>query len=225
MTEVNDNVVSDGLQVEDVDTLRRHYGGLRAAILTELFSLPSEAQNVDIQMGGKVQERLGKAALDKVKVAHGELFARDKIEAAKVRFIENELEMAAAIQALAERASEVLSPRQATTTDVLQASTMTSDQILAASEVARSMGDAGEDTLLVLLRACIERDLDQEAWHIAAMNPEWEQALTVIGEASQLPDEPDPDEIAARFDAQSPESAVQLLGGGESELNRLGHIR
>jgi len=193
--------------------------------MAELFSLPSEAQNVDISMDNSVQERIGKSALNQVKQATGELLARDRIEACKARWIELELEEAAACAALAEHANEVISPKNATVAEILQAATMTPDQILTASEVARSMGDAGEDALLVLLRSCIERELDQEAWHLAAMNEEWEQALTVIGEASQLPDEPDPDEIAARFDSMAPDSAVQLLGGGESELSRLGRIR
>ena len=75
------------------------------------------------------------------------------------------------------------------------------------------------------MRTAIERDLELAQHHIAAFREEWSTALTVLREVSQYPDDVDAEEFASRFDSIVPDSAVQLLGGGESELNRLGPVR
>ena len=102
---------------------------------------------------------------------------------------------------------------------------MTEDQALAASDMARAMGDAGADACLVLLRAGMERDMDTLVAHIVSFSEEWQNAYNVLAEASQLPDSVDESEIGEFFDSQVPTSATQLLGSAQSEANISGMLR
>jgi|SRR5215217_6521381 len=226
MSEMNANNVNgvQSSEIEDVDSLKRAYGSRKSAVLGSLFEMASGIQSEEAQLDGKVKARVGDNVVRQLDAATRELVARDAIEKAKVEFIELELEEAEALNALAEHANEVLTPKQASVESILQAATMTEDQIIDAADAAVNMGDAGEQALLVLLRASIERGYDQAMHRIASFNEEWANAVNVLAETADSPDI-DENDIASRFDSMVPDSAVQLLGGGESELNRLGRIR
>jgi hypothetical protein len=225
--EMNENNVN-GVpvsEVRSVDDVKRHFGALKSNLMGTLFELASNIRSEEAQLDERVRSRAGDNVVRQLDLAARELKARDAIEKAKIEFISLELEEAEALDALATHANEVLSPKQASVESVLMASTMTEEQIVDASDAAAAMGDAGEDTLLVLLRASIERGFDGAMHHIAAFNEDWADAVNILAETTDSPDLNEED-FAARFDSMAPRSsAVELLGGGESELNKLGRIR
>lgn len=215
--------MAEGIQT--IETIKLHYGEQMSRLLNEIAELASNIKSEEAAIDGRVKARVGDQVVRDLDTAHRELIARDEIERRKIRYVELGMEMTAAIQAAAEEADQILTPKQATPESIIQSSTLSEDQLIAASDVARNMGEAGEDTCLVLLRAAIERDMEMAQHHIAAFREEWSTALTVLGEASQYPDDIDETEFASRFDTLVPDSASGLLFGGQSELNRLGMIR
>lgn len=209
---------------QSVDDVKRHFGALKSAVLTKLFDLPAEAAGVNVSMDASVKARLGYGVLDKVRNAQRQGFVSTRIEATKSEYIRLELEEAEVINAMSEEADKVLTPREASPESILQAATLTEEQIIMASEVARTMGEAGEDACLVLLRASIETDLDQATYDIAAFYEEWELVLAVLAEAGQSLDL-DEEEVAARFDAMVPRTATNLLGEAHGGHNISGMTR
>jgi len=193
-------------------------------LLNEIAELASNIKSEEAEIDGRVKQRVGDRVVRDLDIAHRELIARDEIEKRKIRYVELGMEQTAAIQAAAVEADEILTPKQATPEAIIQSSTLSEEQVIAAADVARNMGEAGEDACLVLLRAAIERDMEMAQHHIAAFSEEWSTALTVLGEASQYPDDIDETEFAQRFDTLVPDSASGLLSGGERELSRLGRI-
>jgi hypothetical protein len=216
-------VAEQGIQT--IEEIKVHYGEQMSRLLNEIAELSSGIKSEEAVIDGRLRAQAGDQVVRDLDAAHRELVARDEIEQRKIRYTELGLEMTAAIQAAGEEANQILTPQQATPEAIIAATTLSEDQIMAAADAAVNMGESGEDACLVLLRAAIERDLEMAQHHIAAFREEWSTALTVLAESSQYPDDISAEEFASRFDSIVPDSAVQLLGGGESELNRLGRIR
>jgi len=207
-----------------IEEIKTHYGEQMSRLLNEIAELAANIKSEEAALDGRVRAQAGDQVVRDLDIAHRELVARDEIEKRKIRYTELGLEMVAAIQAAAVEANEILTPKQATPEAIIAATTLTEEQLVSAAGAAINMGAGGEDACLTLLRAALERDLDLASWHIADFRPEWSTALTVLGEASQFSEDVDAEEFASRFDSVVPDSAVGLLSGGESELNRLGRI-
>jgi len=211
--------------IQTIDEIKRHYGEQMDRLLNEIAELSSGIKSEEAVIDGRVKAQVGDQVVRDLDAAHRELVARDEIEQRKIRYTELGLEMTAAIQAAGEEANQILTPQQATPEAIIAAATLNEEQIIAAADAAVNMGEAGEDACLVLLRSAIERDTELAQHHVAAFREDWATALNVLAESSQYPDDIDAEEFASRFDNIVPDSAVQLLGGGESELNRLGQVR
>ena len=97
--ELNENNVNGGQLegIESVDDVRRHFGGLKANILSSLFDLKTEVKDVDISMDASVRERLGRSTEDAVRQATVEQVVLERIRTARQRFIDLELEEIATI--------------------------------------------------------------------------------------------------------------------------------
>jgi len=215
--------MAEGIQT--IDEIKLFYGGQMSRLLNEIAELASNIRSEEATIDGRVKAQVGDSVVRDLDVAHRELIARDEVEKRKIRYVELGLEMTAAIQAAGEEANQILTPQQATPEAIIQSSTLSEEQVIAAADVAVNMGEAGEDACLVLLRASLERDMALAQWHIAEFREEWSTALTVLAESSLYPDDIDEEEFAERFDTLAAKtSAPLLLAGGERELNTLGRI-
>src|SRR5215212_5231407 len=97
--EMNENNVNGvrTSEIESVDDVKRHFGGLKANILSSLFELASNIKSEEAALDGRVRSQAGDNVVRDLDVAHRELVARDALQQAKTEYIRLELEEAEAL--------------------------------------------------------------------------------------------------------------------------------
>ena len=203
--------------------LRTEYGEAQAKLLNELFDLPARASEVDVSMSNATRETLGNTDFNRVRAAEGAVFAESERQRVKAAYEQLDLEMRAAVEEAVEEAERRLSPTDAPATDILAAVAATPEQLLDALDAALQLGEAGENTALLIFQIGRRRDLSEVIARAVDMREDWSEIYEDILEGSSQPDV-DP---ADRFELLAPKSVTKqdILVTPQSDANIYGALR
>src|SRR5215208_4221474 len=145
-----------------VHEIRLEYGNMQAQILNDIFSLPAAASQVDINMSAGELEALGllqDEELTQVRTMIQERWASAKREELKTRYIELDVERAAAVEERVEALEDYLEPDGLEANAFLTAFQMTEDALIAAFDGLVGLdSDGAEDAAKMLFKVARDRD-------------------------------------------------------------------
>jgi hypothetical protein len=204
-----------------VNEIRRHYGDLQAAILTESFDLGTKAQQVDVDLPGPAKANLNPAEINNIRAAQAYAFTVEERERLKARYLEIDAELRAAVEARAAEVEDILSPEGVSFTDLSTAATAPEDALMNALEMALSTGN--ENAALLAFQAARERDLDAVISRAITLREDWADLYEELIEAQQEPEFPADD----RFEqlAQDGPTKADILAAPQSDINISGMMR
>jgi hypothetical protein len=207
--------------------LREHYGNEQARILNEIAGLGTLAAEMDPdivhKVGGATLDALGED-VHVVEAAARAAAASEERDKLKSRYVEQELELRAALELAGEAADRELSPKEANAADLLAAASASPEALIAMMDLALSSGL--EDAALLAFSVGRDRDLEEVTAHALTVGPdEWSELYTDLMEASSQP-ELDPadkfEAIASRYPAPTKQ---EILKQGQPDINKYGMMR
>ena len=170
-----------------VHEIRLEYGNMQAQILNDIFSLPAAAAQVDINMSAGELEALGllqDEELTQVRSMIQERWAAAKREELKVRYVELDVERAAAVAERVEAVEDFLEPDGLDASAYLQAFQMDEPSLIAAFDGTVGLDSEGsEDLGKMLLKVSREREFELAVAHIVDLREDYAQAIAELWEA------------------------------------------
>ena len=210
--------------------LKREAGERQAALLNEISTLAQRGRQTDL-MSKTAKDRLGPAlkneTAEALHLAEGEAFVESERQRLKSEYLKIDAELREQIQQARIAATQELAPSQASPDPVLRASTMTEEQVVAAMDAAASLGEAGTDTIRLLLTTSMQKDgYELAVQHALSLLPELEDAYQDVVEADETPDFED---AAQRFEVLSQpdiDRQRKILSGPErmSDIDAYGQM-
>ena len=210
--------------------LKREAGERQAALLNEISTLAQRGRQTDL-MSKTAKDRLGPAlkneTAEALHLAEGEAFVESERQRLKSEYLKIDAELREQIQQARIAATQELAPSQASPDAVLPASTMTEEQAVAAMDAAAALGEAGNDTIRLLLTTSMQKDdYELAVQHALRLLPELEDAYQDVVEADETPDF---DDAAQRFEVLSQpdiDRQRKILSGPErmSDIDAYGQM-
>lgn len=206
-----------------VQELKAEYGNQLTALINASFELKARSQSVRVEISDAARDRLDQREFHRVEAAERSAWIAAETEKLQTEYTRLELEMRAAIQEAVAQAERELSPKSATASDVLLASTMTEAQLIDAMDSAFGLGDAGEDAALLAFQMARQKDFEQAVAHALDAHEGWSELYEDIAEGGGDPDL-DPGDRFEMFAADVP-TAAGILGASQPDANVYGQMR
>lgn len=201
--------LNEGATVQEI---REAYEAEKTQCVMRCFGPAQEAMGQKLlPLSPETRKNMNQKSLANVAYAEAENYARGLRDEIKAKYLELDAEMKVAINARAQIIEqELLAPKQFNPTDLIAAAQMSEDALLSAVEIADDLGDAGEDSLLLLFKVARESDVDSVIGRVMTLREDIAELMTELAEAEAVP-ELNPDDAFETYAQEAP-SGRAILG-------------
>jgi hypothetical protein len=185
---------------QTIHEIRTSYGDEVARLMTSIFDLASNVPAFEDAVAPSVRERMPQNEYNLIRASEQAKWAEQERERIRIRVIELEEEMLAAVEARAAEVEALLTPKEASAEALLKASQATPQELIDTIDLALDTGN--EDAALLAFRVARQRDLEEVVSHALTIREDWEEPCAELQEAANQPQiEPE-----VRFDMVAPEA-------------------
>jgi hypothetical protein len=207
--------------------LKRQYGEELTRLLNESFEIRASAQHHESAMSKELEERMGRQESDRVRAAEAAIWADQRMDEVRTKYVELELELRVAIDEANLAAEQELAPRNVSTESVLLTTKMSEQELIDSMDAASGLGDVGRETVkLCMAMARKKENFDLAIAHGLELLPDLRDAYDDTLLAAEEPDPNDsPGEKWEMFAADSPSAEDILWTGGQHPMNLAARMR
>jgi len=178
-----------------VQSIKEHFEGEKAKLLTQTFDLRAKAGTVGVTVDGGVRDRLSPRELAGIQAAEAAIAVEEMRNGLKAEYAELDLQLRAALEERGKAIEEELKPKNASFSDLVAAADASTEALKTAFDVA------DEDGQKVALAVALERADAELLSYISDRREDWADLLVelaIIEDESQFPDPADAFEALAK---------------------------